>query len=289
MTILYQHKGQQVLNRFHIYNLIGYQNMLRIILLIMFLFLNLSSVQAQHLKAKQMAFINDFVKKLNKTDTTDLSILITYNELINTLTTNKELLVTNKGIPLIMFKKAEEDKRLLKYLENYSWDCYYVKNNRIRISERELKWLHDQDSKTLYRIQEELRKRNDSITDSFYQRYLDYREYIMSKKDTTNWRKLLGCTVCEQELLSNGDYANEFYDLPRSYKWVVGRFRKYMADNLDVKLDSVELPGIYNETGLITSNPILVFKKGTRDMVRLKIHILYIHNKWKMYRYFEYK
>ncbi len=161
---------------------------------------------------------------------------------------------------------------------------------RISIAEDELIGIHRLKSDKLLLVQEKLKERNDPVTNVFFQKYINYREYILSKKDSV-WNQLLGDQICDKKIYKDGNDIVEFAYLPEDYGFVTGNFKKNFAENSDIKLKEMEYAEIYDEKGFISSSPILYFfNKNQKSLDHsLKLNMWFINNRWKIYRRTEFK
>lgn len=258
------------------------RKLLKTTLVFIMVFLQPCLVLSQTPEQKQKVLITDFVKKLNHSDTADLSMLIQYRELSEVINS-----VDNHMAALIL-EKARDDKKFLKLLEEYSFECTYSGlEKRMPLSKEDLKRIHTFDTLSLQILQERLKKLNDRILNRAFQSYLDYRDYILSKGEGKDWEKLLGSKMCPEEVIREVSAISSLYKLPAMYKRYVGNFRNVQAEGGEVVLREVIRAEIYNEKGLLFSEPTLVLgSTNSEEEFKLKLQLVFLNNKWKIYREF---
>ncbi|HEX3007705.1 MAG TPA: hypothetical protein VHO90_08840 [Bacteroidales bacterium] len=246
------------------------------------LFVSNVATFAQDPKELQKVFIDSFVSKLNKRDTSDTSLLLNAAEL-------KKLMPRERAyFPLLLLDKINEDNNFEQPLRNYLWYCYYLKNNMVLMNYEDLNSMLRMDSLQLRSLQQKIEEKNDSVTNNFLQRYIEYKQYILNKKDTS-WLNLLNCGVCDPEFVTMGNDIVEFLQLPTYYKRVTGSLVNRLLGRQNVKLQRIDYPEIYNEEGLTTSSPILTLISDEQKWMSIKIKIIFVDGKWKLYRRMELK
>ena len=266
---------------------------MRVIPLLVFQLLLSTLVLSQPAEQKLKVFIENFVGKLNSADTTDLSMLFTYKEVADQV----RLLYGNEKSGALVYTLLEvgkKDQTFVDLLGDYTFDCYFVRNNRVLLREKDLVQIHTSDETTLKEVHKAIKDMQHPLTESFFERYLAYREYVVSKKDTALHKELLGSQICDKQLVEYAKGVVEFFNLPANYKWIVGRLRRKHAGNKEVKILSIEYGDVTpspSKTNLFFSEPILVlgFENESKSVIRLKLNLIYIDGTWKIYRPLEYK
>ena len=200
--------------------------MIRFLFIALLLIFRFFLSNSQSLKKEQKITIDQFINKLNNSDTTIDNYLIDYNEL------SQYFIHKDCYFSKYVLEKIYNDRKFLKTFDKCVWECRFSGKTRSVLSSEDKRWIHEMDSIKVSQVQEKMIKKNYKFDkDNPYQAIFDYNVSLLLVTDTCRWRQFIESIICDDELLGDADYIISFFNLPSSYKWIVGRFKKYQANN----------------------------------------------------------